>query len=70
MSGLVEPAYWGCVIVASLDQQNVVVAQGVRHDDEVLAVDLFDEGLVTTDVADVVTPGPGVALSPRAQFHC
>src|SRR5882672_3731635 len=41
-------------VVAALDQHDVVVAESVRHDDEVLAVDLLDEGLVATDVVDVI----------------
>src|SRR6266404_5314575 len=41
-------------IVAALDQQNVVVAQGVRHDDEVFAVDLLDERFVAADIVDVI----------------
>src|SRR5258708_6458634 len=41
-------------VVPSFDQDNVVVAQRVGNNDEILAVDLLDERLVTADIVDVI----------------
>src|SRR5438445_6674580 len=39
-------------MVAALDEDDVVIAQGVRHHDEILAVDLLDEWLVAADIVE------------------
>jgi hypothetical protein len=41
-------------VIAALDQHNVVVAQRVGHDNEVLAVDEFDERLIAADIVDMI----------------
>src|SRR5438445_9224844 len=41
-------------MVAALDEDDVVIAQGVRRHDEILAVDLLDEWLVAADIVDVI----------------
>ena len=40
--------------IASLNKQNIVVAQRVGNNDEVLSVYFFNEGLIAADVVNVV----------------
>src|ERR1700730_7560338 len=55
----------------AFDQQNVVVAQGIGHNNEVLAVDWLDKRLVPAeiidviDVAELLQQGQGVRAAPQ-----